>query len=357
LNQRRREIGLGPLSIVSLAEARSRAAECRKLLHEGKDPLAMRQASQSQAEAQAEAAQPTQSLDECAAAYVEAQRAGWRNAKHAIQWEQTLRQYAAPVVGKLPVSAVTVTHVKRILEPMWRTKTEAAVRLRGRIESVLSWATVHGYRSGDNPARWRGHLDQLLPLPAKVSTPVHHAALPYAELPTFMVQLRAQQGLGARALEFAILTATRSGEVRGAEWAEIDLDQKIWTIPGTRMKAGKEHRVPLSDAALEMLKTFAETTDSNFVFASDRGGKLSDMTLLAVLRRMNLKVVPHGFRSTFRDWCAEQTDFTREVAEMSLAHAIGSKVEAAYRRGDLLEKRSELMHAWARYCLSSPHVA
>jgi integrase len=301
LNQRRREIGLGPLSIVSLAEARSRAAECRKLLHEGKDPLAMRQASQSQAEAQAEAAQPTQSFDECAAAYVEAQRAGWRNAKHAIQWEQTLRQYAAPVVGKLPVSAVTVTHVKRILEPMWRTKTEAAVRLRGRIESVLSWATVHGYRSGDNPARWRGHLDQLLPLPAKVSTPVHHAALPYAELPTFMVQLRAQQGLGARALEFAILTATRSGEVRGAEWAEIDLDQKIWTIPGTRMKAGKEHRVPLSDAALEMLRTLAEKTDSNLVFASERGGRLSDMTLLAVLRRMRLKVVPHGFRSTFRD--------------------------------------------------------
>jgi integrase len=357
LNQRRREMGLGPLSIVSLAEARSRAAECRKLLHEGKDPLAMRRASQRRAETQAQAAQPTQSFDECAAAYIEAHRAGWRSAKHAIQWEQTLRQYAAPVIGKLPVSVVTVAHVKRILEPIWRTKTETAVRLRGRIESVLSWATVHGYRSGDNPARWRGHLDQLLPLPTKVSTPVHHAALPYAELPAFMVQLRAQQGLGARALEFAILTATRSGEVRGAEWAEIDIDQKIWTIPGTRMKAGKEHRVPISDAALEMLKTIAEKTDSDLVFASERGGKLSDMTLLAVLRRMNLKVVPHGFRSTFRDWCAEQTEFTREVAEMSLAHAIGNKVEAAYRRGDLLEKRSELMHAWARYCLSSPHVA
>jgi Arm DNA-binding domain len=188
LNQRRREMGLGPLSIVSLAEARSRAAECRKLLHEGKDPLAIRLASQSQAEAQAQAAQPTQCFDECAAAYIEAHRAGWRSAKHAIQWEQTLRQYAAPVVGKLPVSAVTVAHVKRILEPIWRTKTETAVRLRGRIESVLSWATVHGYRSGDNPARWRGHLDQLLPLPAKVSTPVHHAAVPYAELPAFMVE-------------------------------------------------------------------------------------------------------------------------------------------------------------------------
>ena len=172
-----------------------------------------------------------------------------------------------------------------------------------------------------------------------------------------MVQLRAQQGLGARALEFAILTATRSGEVRGAEWAEIDLGPKIWTIPGTRMKAGKEHRVPMSDAALEMLKTIAKKTDSNLVFASERGGKLSDMTLLAVLRRMNLKVVPHGFRSTFRDWCAEQTEFTREVAEMSLAHAIGNKVEAAYRRGDLLEKRSELMQAWARYCSSTPHEA
>lgn len=357
LNQRRREMGLGPLSIVSLAEARSRAAECRKLLHEGKDPLALRQASQSQAETQALAAQPTQCFDECAAAYIEARRAGWRSAKHAIQWEQTLRQYAAPVVGKLPVSAVTIAHVKRILEPIWRTKTETAVRLRGRIESVLSWATVDGYRSGDNPARWRGHLDQLLPLPTKVSTPVHHAALPYVELPAFMVQLRGQQGLGARALEFAIPTATRSGEVRGAKWTEIDLEQKIWTIPGTRMKAGKEHRVPLSDAALEVLKTLAEKTDSNLVFASDRGGKLSDMTLLAVLRRMNLKVVPHGFRSTFRDWCAEQTDFTREVAEMSLAHAIGNKVEAAYRRGDLSEKRSELMHAWASYCSLNPNKA
>jgi integrase len=261
-----------------------------------------------------------------------------------------LRLYASPVIGAMPGADVALGHVIRILEPIWRERTETASRLRGRIESVLAWATVRGLRSGDNPARWRGHLDHLLPMPSKVATVTHHAALSRSELTAFISRLRQQRSTGARALEFLILTAARSGEVRGASWGEIDRAARVWTIPAARMKAGREYRVPLSQAALKVIQQMAPATRTSLIFPAPRGGPLSDMTLSAVMRRMQVSAVPHGFRSTFRDWCAEHTDFPCEVAEMALAHAIGDRVEAAYRRGDLFDKRRALMALWAAFC-------
>jgi integrase len=286
---------------------------------------------------------------ECAAAYIKAHRAGWKNAKHAQQWENTLAQHAYPVIGELLVRDVKLAQVLAVLEPIWTTTNETAVRLRGRIELVLDWAAARGLRDGLNPARWRGHLDKLLPKPSKVNNREHHTALPVGDVGAFMVMLRAAEGMGARALEFTILTAARSGEVRGATWVEIDTEAKTWTIPGTRMKAGKEHRVPLSDEALALLTALPRMVGNELVFPAPRGGVLSDMTLAAVLRRMKAPAVPHGFRSTFRDWAAERTAYPRDVAEMALAHAIGDKVEAAYRRGDLFEKRRLMMADWARF--------
>jgi integrase len=273
--------------------------------------------------------------------------AGWRNPKHAQQWANSLETYAHPVMGALLVRDVELQHVMAVLEPIWQAKTETASRVRGRIEQVLDWATARGFREGPNPARWRGHLDKLLPAPAKVTRVEHHDALPVDQAPSFMARLCAAPGIGARALEFAILTAARSGEVRGTTWDEIDLDAAVWTVPADRMKAGREHRVPLSPAALALLRSLPRWPDNPLVFAAPRGGVLSDMTLAAVLRRMKVAAVPHGFRSTFRDWAAERTHFPREVAEMALAHAIGDKVEAAYRRGDLFDKRRRLMDDWA----------
>jgi integrase len=344
---RAREMGLGSLRDVGLAAARLKAAACRRLVLDGKDPIAERDAARTTS-CTAIAAAP--SFDDCARAYIAAHRDGWRNAKHAQQWETTLRLHASPMIGALPVSEVALPHVMRVLEPIWRERTETASRLRGRIESILAWATVRGFRSGDNPARWRGHLDHLLPAPSKVATITHHAALSHADLREFVHRLRQQRGAGARALEFLILTAARSGEVRGACWDEIDLAARVWTVPAARMKAGREHRVPLSGAAVELIKQMQPCANTGLVFPAPRGGPLSDMTLSAVMRRMKVNAVPHGFRSTFRDWCAEHTDFPREVAEMALAHAIGDKVEAAYRRGDLFDKRRALMALWAQFC-------
>jgi len=289
-------------------------------------------------------------FDECSEAFIEDKRAEWSNAKHADQWTNTLATYASPVMGSLIVRDVGLPHVLDVLKPIWTTKTETATRLRARIEAVLDWATVHGYRSGDNPARWRGHLDNLLPRPSKVAKVEHHAALPVASMPEFMGQLRKAAGQGARALEFAILTAARSGEVRGATWDEIDMDEAVWTVPAARMKADREHRVPLSPAAVRLLKSLTRRDGVPYVFPSAADKPLSDMTLAAVLKRMGVDAVPHGFRSTFRDWCSEQTNVAREVAEMALAHAISDKTEAAYRRGDLFAKRVELMAQWARFC-------
>lgn len=344
---KRREMGLGGFPDVGLADARRRAREEREKLDKGTDPILERRMAQSALRAQ-QAASIT--FERAALSYLEAQDGSWKNAKHAQQWRNTLAAYAYPVIGPVLVGDVGVAHVMQVLEPIWRTKTETASRLRGRIEQVLDWATVRGYRQGLNPARWRGHLDKMLPTPGKVANSGHHAALPLADLGAFMQRLRAQDGMGARALEFAILTAARSGEVRGATWGEIDMGVALWVIPGDRMKAGKEHRVPLSDAALRLLQGLPRLADTELVFPAARGGQLSDMTLTAVMRRMEVDAVPHGFRSTFRDWASERTSYPHEVAEMALAHAIGNKVEAAYRRGDLLDKRRRMMADWAAFC-------
>lgn len=296
-----------------------------------------------------------QTFQQCAEAYIEGHRASWTNDKHAAQWGSTLKTYAYPAFGSLPVAKIDTGLVLKALEPIWTTKAETASRLRQRIEAILDWAKVRGYREGENPARWKGHLDHSLPARGKVAKVEHHAALAYAEIGAFMIELRKQAGHSARALEFAILTAARSGEVMGATWTEIDLTQRVWTIPAERMKAGKEHRVPLSKSALEILGMLPQGKPVEFVFPGGKAGKpLSSMALLMTLRRMERgDLTAHGFRSTFRDWVAEQTDFPHEVAEIALAHAVNNKVEAAYRRGDLFEKRRQLAEAWGA-CCSAP---
>lgn len=344
---RRRDMGLGGFPDVPLADARTAARNARELIRAGLDPIKEARAAVS---ARRASLAKDLTFKEAAAAYMAAHEAGWRNAKHANQWKNTLATYAYPQIGELLVRDVELTHVLAILEPLWGEKTETATRLRGRIEQVLDWATARGHREGLNPARWRGHLDKLLARPSKVARVTHHSALPVSEVGAFMTALRDAEGMGARALEFSVLTAARSGEVRGATWTEIDLASGVWTVPGARMKAGREHRVPLSAPALKLLKALPRLDGSDLVFPAPRGGPLSDMTLTAVLRRMKVTAVPHGFRSTFRDWASERTNYPRDAAEMALAHAIGDKVEAAYRRGDLFEKRRKMMNDWATYC-------
>ena len=343
---KRREMGLGAYPGVTLAQARQKASEARELIRQGVDPIERQRAAQSALQAAVAAAL---TFAESADSYIKAHEAGWRNVKHAQQWRNTLKQHAYPVLGSLMVRDVGLPQVLAVLEPIWTTTNETAVRVRGRIELVLDWATARGLREGLNPARWRGHLDKLLPKPSKVNNREHHAALPVGAVGAFMVRLRNAEGIGARALEFTILTAARSGEVRGATWAEIDHDAKVWTVPAARMKSGKEHRVPLTDEALALLDPLPMVAGTELVFPAPRGGALSDMTLLAVLRRLDVPAVPHGFRSTFRDWAAERSNYPRDVAEMALAHAIGDKVEAAYRRGDLFEKRRLMMVDWAAF--------
>lgn len=346
----RHEMGLGAVHTVDLATARVQAQACRLQLQHGIDPLAERQ--RARAARMRELARQL-SFDECAAAYIAAHRAGWANAKHAAQWESTLSRYASPYIGALPVAAVDTHLIVKVLVPIWSTKTETATRLRGRIESILDWATVKQYREGDNPARWRGHLDNLLAMPTKIAPVRNHPALPWHDIARFMSELRQREGNAARAVEFAILTACRSGEVRGATWSEIDFKSRLWIVPAERMKARKEHRVPLSTGAMALLKTMSQ--GAGLVFPGrDVGIPLSDMSLTAVLRRMGRHdITVHGFRSTFRDWCAEAegNTFAREVCEHALAHSLPDKVEAAYRRGDLLEKRVLLMQAWSEFCL------
>lgn len=344
---KRRDAGLGGFPDVPLAMAREKARRARDEVEQGGDPIAQRAAAQSALMA-ARGAETT--FEQASKKFIEAKAHEWANAKHAAQWLATLSTYAFPVVGKLQVRDVTLAHVVKILEPIWTTKTETATRLRGRVENVLDWATVRGYRAGDNPARWKGHLDKVLPKPGKVTKVEHHSAVPVEQIGTFMSALRQQNGISAKALEFVVLTAARSGEVRGALWSEIDLPNKVWTIPGSRMKAGREHRVPLSAPTIALLNSLQRYEDNDLVFVAPRGGMLSDMSLTAVMRRMKVDAVPHGFRSSFRDWAAERTNYPREVAEMALAHTIQSKVEAAYRRGDLFEKRSRMMRDWAEFC-------
>ncbi|MGH8040594.1 MAG: tyrosine-type recombinase/integrase, partial [Rudaea sp.] len=280
-----------------------------------------------------------------------AHKSGWKNEKHAAQWTSTLDTYAYPVIGKLPVAAIDTVLVMKVLEPIWTTKTETATRVRGRMESVLDWATVRGYRDGENPARWKGHLDHLLPKRSKVKKVQHHPALVYAKAPAFLSELRAQEGTAARALEFLILTACRTNEVIGARWNEFDLAEKTWTVPAERMKAGKEHRVPLSAQALKIIKDLRKQVQGEFVFPGlHEGNPLSNMAMLELLKRMERNALTvHGFRSTFRDWVGETTNYPREVAEAALAHTIKDKAEAAYARGDLFAKRRRMFDDWAGY--------
>jgi len=344
---KRRDMGLGPFHTVGLAEARQAAAECRKLKLQGIDPIAKRQSERLAARAEVA---KVNTFKQCAEAYISAHEPAWRNAKHGSQWRNTLTTYVYPVFGELPVNAVDTGLVMKALEPIWALKTETASRLRGRIEAILDWAAARKFREGENPARWKGHLDKLLPARGKVQKVQHHAALPYKEIRTFMKALREQEGVAARGLEFQILTASRTGEVIGAIWDEVNLGSMLWTIPASRMKTGKEHRVPLSSAAVSLLETLYKVKTSPYIFPGGKKGKpLSNMAFLAILKRMKRSdLTAHGFRSTFRDWAAEETQFPSEVAEMALAHVVSDKVEAAYRRGDLFEKRRWIMEAWER---------
>lgn len=333
---RRRDLGLGAYPDVSLAMARERAAEARRLIANGEDPIAQKQQAKPK------------TFRDAALELIESKRPGWKNAKHAAQWVSTLEAYAFPKLGQMQVSRIETADVIAALKPIWSKKPETANRVRQRIEAVIDYASALGIRSGDNPARWRGHLDNLLPKPTKMRAVQHHPALPHLKIAGFMAALENRSGVAARALGFTILTAARSGEVRGMTWAEIDLEAGIWTIPADRMKAGKEHRVPLSDAALSLLGERSE--DNAIVFASEtkRGKPISDMSMTAVLRRMGFDgITVHGFRSTFRDWAGETTGFPREVIEAALAHGIKDKAEAAYARSDLFDKRRTLMEAWA----------
>jgi integrase len=350
-----REMGLGPLSTIGLEDARGIAAEARRLCRDGMDPI---EARNRKREADRLANAKALTFKDAAIAYITAHRAGWRNAKHADQWTATLETYAYPAFGSLTVQSIDTGLVMKALEPIWTVKPETAGRVRGRIEAVLNWATTRGYRKGENPARWRGHLDNLLPARSRVRTVTHHSALPHAEIGAFVAALREQEGIAARALEFTILTAARTGETIGARWDEIDLPRKVWTVPGSRMKAGKEHRVPLSARALEILRELAPAGRDGFVFPGQRRGRpLSNMAMLATLQRMGRDdLTVHGFRSTFRDWTAERTSYAREVAEMALAHRISDAVEAAYRRGDMIAKRARMMDEWATFCATVEHA-
>jgi integrase len=348
-------LGLGPCPDVTLAEARDLATRERRKMRQGIDPLNDKHARQIAART---AYENMLSFAECAALYVESQAPGWSNPKHIEQWRNTLKNLAGPVIGHLPVDQIDTASVVRCIEPIWTTKTETASRLRGRIEAVLDWAAVRGYRQGDNPARWRGHLDKLLPRPSQVVRVKHHAALPYSEVGAFTQELRKEKGIASRALEFTILTAARTNEVIQAQWSEIDLDHKIWHVPAERMKSKRSHRVPLSPAAVTVLEA-VKGSGRIYVFPGHkRNSHLSNAAMMKVLKRLERTgITVHGFRSTFRDWCAESTNYPAHVAEMALAHALRDKTEAAYRRGDLLGKRTRLMVDWAKYCSKRTELA
>jgi integrase len=349
---RLRDMGLGSAADISLREAREKAREYRLLLREHIDPIAHRDARRAENRA---GYTGKVTFDECAARYIEAHEAGWRNPKHRAQWESTLRTYASPVLGAVPVEQITTEKVLEALRPLWLKKPETASRVRQRIERVLDAARVQGLRGGENPARWRGHLDHLLPPKGRIAKVEHHAAMPYHDVLNLMAQLRDRTEIAAKALAFTILTACRTGEVIGAKWSEIDWEGRTWTIPGARMKAQREHRVPLSEQAQALLQEMASAKINEFVFPSlDKRsrGALSNMAMAMMLRRMGYDTITvHGFRSAFRDWAGETTSFPQEICEAALAHTLQNKVEAAYRRGDALERRRELMSAWASHCL------
>lgn len=365
----RRDIGLGGFPGVTLSQARDKAREARAKIEGGIDPVEARKAAKAAlVAAQRRGLTFADAVDRCLAAKLDA----FKNPKHRQQWENTLASYATPDLGAMLVNDITTQDVLRVLQPHWTDKTETASRLRGRIEAVLSWATVAGHRTGDNPARWAGNLKELLPAPSKVATEGNHPALALDDAPRWFAALQTREGFGARALELLALTATRSQEVRGALWEEIDLDKALWVIPGARMKMGKEHRVPLPARAVALLQALPRLGGNPLVFPAARGGQLSDMTLSAAMKRMHesavaeggagfldrtskRSAVPHGLRSTFRDWVAERTAFPGDMAEVALAHRISNAVEASYRRGDMIEKRRLMMGDWADF-VSSRHA-
>lgn len=350
-NGKDRHMGLGPFHTISLADARLAAVECRKLLLRKIDPIVARDAEHAR---QSREAARSMIFSECAAAYIRAHRFSWKNAKHADQWTNTICTYCGPIMGALPVQAVDTGLVMNVLEPIWREKPETASRLRGRIESILDWATVSGYRKGDNPARWRGHLDNLLPSLNKRHRIKHHPALPFEQMSELVSSLQVQEGIAARALEFLILTAARTGETIGAEWNEIDLRGGIWTIPASRMKTSTEHRVPLAHRAMVIVLAMEKIKQNDYVFPGQKAGRpLTNMAMLELLKRMGrTDLTVHGFRSSFRDWASERTNIPRDVCEMALAHTIANRAEAAYRRGDLFDKRRDLMEQWEKHCTS-----
>jgi integrase len=352
---KRREMGLGAYPAVSLAEARTAAAAARELARKGGDPIEARREVEPEPE-------PIPTFSQAVASYIADHAPGWRNAKHGAQWSATLATYAEPVLGSKPVDAIDTEAVLAVLSPIWTTKTETAKRVQGRMENVLDFAAARKWRDPVNPARWRGHLDKLLPRPTKVKRPAHHPAMPFNEVPAFVAELDLKPGISAVALRFLILTACRTGEVLGAQWGEIDLEAAIWTVPAERMKAGRPHRVPLTGPALAALAALPRVDGCPFAFPGAREGRpVSNMALLQLMRGMGYGVggdrgayVPHGFRSAFRDWAGEVSSFPRDVCEMALAHVIGNKVEAAYRRGDLFAKRRAMMDAWAAWCTTAP---
>jgi integrase len=353
IGNKRRDIGLGGFPDVTLAGARERAREVRKQVEAGADPIAERKALRDAIRAEQA---KVLSFEDAARRCHETRKAEFSNAKHRQDWINSLERHAFKVIGELPVAAIDLPHVLKVLEPIWQSKTETATRVRQRLESVLSWATVSGHRTGDNPARWDANLDQLLPAPNKIRKVKHHKAIPWNETPAFIDALRKREGMGALVLEFIILTAARSGEVRFAKWDEIDLAAKIWSVPAERMKARKDHKVPLSPAAVELLKRVPRMDGSDFIFTAPRGGALSDMSVSAVCRRMEVEATPHGFRSNFKDWARNRTAYPDEVSELALAHVNNDATRAAYARDELLPQRTKLMSDWAKY-LAKPEKA
>lgn len=347
---KRRDIGLGPFPEITLEKAREKAREAREGIRSGIDPVEQKRADKA---AQIAAQGKILTFAEAAQRFLKTKSHEWKNAKHASQWHSTLETYAFPVIGRLPVDQIEIAHVVRVLEPIWTTKTETATRLRERIERVLSWATVSGFRQGDNPARWKGNLDTILPKPSKVKKVKHHPALPWESAPAFMAELRKREGIAAKALEFAILTAARSSEVRLATWDEIDLEAKLWTVPGERMKRDRTHKVPLSPDVIKLLKALPRFEGCPLVFPSSTGKALSENTLNAVLKRMGADAVPHGFRSNFKDWARNRTRYADEVSELALAHVNNDATRAAYARDELLPQRTKMMAEWAKF-LNTP---
>jgi integrase len=358
-------MGLGPAHTITLIEAREKAAAARKLVIEGINPLEAKRQRQLDAEM---IKARLMTFDQCANAYIEAHRASWKNAKHADQWTNTITTYVSPLIGSMPVEQIDTALVVKVLaqpddkgQQFWQVKNETATRVRGRVESILGWATTSGFRSGDNPARWKGHLENLLATISRAQRIKNHPSLEWTRMGAFVHDLRQRDGIASRAVEFAILTASRSGEVRGACWSEIDLAAKVWTIPASRMKAKREHEVPLSDAAIALLRRISRSDSTDLIFPGTKGQALSDMSLTAVIRRMNGEapkwtakdgntITMHGFRSTFRMWAAESTNYPREVAEHALAHQLPDAVERAYQRGTQFTKRAAMMGEWAKFC-------